>query len=430
MMAAVHEQISTAWTEQLQEQVIQWRRHLHQYPELSFREHQTAAYIEQELRKLASELDGEQAGEQASGSSNAQGNGQGVVGRSGRLAISRPTPTSVLAVLKGGYPGPVLAIRADIDALPIQEQTAEPFISRNDGVMHACGHDGHTAMLLGTVKLLAPEASRLHGEIRFIFQHAEELPPGGAQELVDAGVIDGVDWIIGEHLSSLLPVGTIGIGYGATAASPDNFTITIQGSGGHAGSPHRAVDPIAIGAQIVTNLQHLVARNVDPIEKLVVSVTQFTAGSSHNVIPDTALLRGTVRSFAPEVRQQAREQLERIVAGITAAHGASYELDYLFGYHPVVNTAAIADIARAAAAEVVGEPSIILIPPGMGGEDFSAYLQCVPGTFIIIGAGNVERGIVHPHHHPQFAFDEAALLNGVKEFVNVAGRLLQWEPLT
>ncbi|MFC4302133.1 amidohydrolase [Cohnella boryungensis] len=397
-MPTANERLRRSETVELKAQLIAWRRHLHQHPELSFQEYNTADFVEEQLRGF------------------------------GNLEIKRLTPTSVVARLIGAYPGKTLALRADMDALPIHEENGHGFVSQTPGVMHACGHDGHTSMLLAAAKLLAARQDKLHGEIRFIFQHAEEMPPGGARELVEAGAVDGVDWIFGEHLASLLPLGQIGLGYGATAASPDNFSIVIKGSGGHAGTPHRAVDSIAIGAQVVTNLQHIVSRYTDPLARLVVSVTQFTAGASHNVIPDTALLRGTVRCFDETLRQQVPKQIERLVAGIASAHGASYELDYLFGYDPVVNDDELTRIIEEVAGAVVGEDQVPRLPPGMGAEDFSAYQRKVPGTFVMIGAGNPERGIVHPHHHPKFDFDEDALPIGTELFLQVAERLLQWEP--
>ncbi|THF82219.1 amidohydrolase [Cohnella fermenti] len=386
------------WPDGLAEQLVAWRRHLHRHPELSFRETNTAAFVEATLRSI-----------------------------DGGLEISRPAPTSVVARLIGAKPGRTLALRADIDALPIQEESGLEFASEVSGVMHACGHDGHTAMLLAAVRLLSSRRDRLHGEIRFIFQHAEELPPGGAIELVEAGVMDGVDWVFGEHLASQLPLGQIGVVYGDMAASPDNFTITVKGYGGHAGFPHRAVDTIAVGAQIVANAQHIVSRCTNPLDRLVVSITQFTAGASHNVIPDTAVLKGTVRSFGEQVRQDAREQLLRIVQGIAAAHGAEFEFDYVLGYKPVVNDEALTRILEEAAVELVGRDAVVRTPPGMSGEDFSAYQQKAPGTFVNIGAGNPARGIVFPHHHPKFAFDEDALPIGVQLFVRAAEKLLEWD---
>lgn len=385
------------WPEGLQERLVAWRRHLHANPELSFKEFDTARYVEETL--------------------------SGIEG----LELSRPTPTSVVARLIGPKPGRTLALRADMDALPIAEETGLAYASGNPGVMHACGHDGHTAMLLAAARLLAARRDRLHGELRLIFQHAEELPPGGAIELVEAGVMDGVDWVFGEHLASQLPVGQIGVAYGDMAASPDNFTIAIKGYGGHAGFPHRAVDTIAIGAQIVSNLQHIVSRYTNPLDRLVVSVTQFTAGASHNVIPDTAVLKGTVRSFGEQVRQDAKEQVLRIVQGIAAAHGAEYEFDYVLGYRPVVNDEALTRILEEAAAWLVGADNVVHTPPGMSGEDFSAYQQKAPGTFVNIGAGNVDKGIKYPHHHPKFDFDEDALEIGARLFVRAAEKLLTWD---
>ncbi|WP_035155011.1 amidohydrolase [Cohnella thermotolerans] len=388
---------SEAWPVGLAEELIAWRRHLHRHPELSFQENRTAGFVEDILRGI----DG--------------------------LIVSRPTPTSVLARLIGSRPGKTLALRADMDALPIQEENTFEFASQTPGVMHACGHDGHTAMLLAAARLLAARRERLHGEIRFIFQHAEERLPGGAAELVEAGVMEGVDWVVGEHLASQLPVGQIGIAYGDMMASPDNFTIVIKGYGGHAGYPHKTVDTIAVGAQIVSNLQHIVSRLADPLDRLVISVTQFTAGSSHNVIPDTAVLKGTVRSFGERVRADARDRLHRIAEGIAAAHGAQVEIEYVYGYHPVVNDESVTHVLEEAAIELVGKEAVIHVPPGMGGEDFSAYQRKVPGTFVNIGAGNADKGIVYPHHHPRFTFDEDALQIGVRLFVLAADKLLEWE---
>ncbi len=374
--------------------VVKWRRHLHQHPELSFQEHETAAFVEKTLRQWEG------------------------------LEISRPTRTSVLAVLKGARPGKVLALRADMDALPITEENDIPFVSGNPGVMHACGHDGHTAMLLAAAGILAQHREELSGEIRFIFQHAEELPPGGAIELVNAGVVDGTDFVFGIHLASLLPVGQIGVRSGEMMASPDNFTITIKGYGGHAAMPHRTIDVIAVGAQLIGHIQHIVSRLTDPLEQLVVSVTQFTAGSSHNVIPDSAVLKGTIRSFKPAVREQAPETLKRMAEAVAGLYGAEVQFDYVKGYDPVVNDPELSGIIREIAAKVAGSEALVETPPAMGGEDFSAYQRKAPGVFINVGAGHAESGIVYPHHHPKFNFDEQALELGVRMFIGVAVRLL------
>lgn len=374
--------------------VVKWRRHLHQHPELSFHEEKTAQFIYDTLQSF------------------------------GNLELSRPTKNSVMARLIGPQPGKVLALRADIDALPIMEENRFEFTSQNPGVMHACGHDGHTAMLLGTAKILSGLKEQIKGEIRFLFQHAEELFPGGAEEMVQAGVMDNVDMVIGTHLWSPLETGKIGVVYGPMMASPDTFYITVNGRGGHAALPHQTIDSIAIAAQVVTNLQHIVSRNTDPLDNLVVSVTKFVGGTTHNVIPGSVEICGTVRSFDPSLRESAPALMERIVKGITEAHGAEYQFEYEFGYRPVVNDEEVTCVIEAAVTEVFGEQALDRMRPNMGGEDFSAYQQKAPGTFFYTGAGNKEKGIVYPHHHPRFTIDEDALENGVKMFLHATFKLL------
>lgn len=393
-MSVVLESLETALA-QAGEQAVAWRRHLHQHPELSFHEDETSQFIYDTLLTFPG------------------------------LIVTRPTRTSVMARLVTDRPGKVLALRADMDALPIQEENEFTFRSTRDGVMHACGHDGHTAMLLAAAQVLAQERARLSGEIRFLFQHAEELFPGGAQEMVDAGVMEGVDLVLGTHLWASLPVGSIQVGAGPLMAAPDTFRIRIIGKGGHAAHPDQTVDSIAIGAQVVTNLQHIVARNNDPLEPLVVSVTRFTAGTADNVIPGTAELGGTVRTFDATLRDRVPELMERIVKGITEAHGASYELHYQRGYRPVINNAEAADLLRSVLVDTFGASSVLPAVPSMGGEDFSAFLQKAPGCFFFLGAGNREKGIDAPHHHPRFTVDETALPMGVRAFVAAALHILQ-----
>jgi amidohydrolase len=379
------------------DEVIGWRRHLHRNPELSFEEEETSRFVYETLESF------------------------------GGLELSRPTPTSVVARLVGEGPGRVVALRADMDALPIEEENDFEFASRNPGVMHACGHDGHTAMLLGTAKILVGMRGRIRGEIRFLFQHAEELYPGGAEEMVEAGVMEGVDAIVGIHLWSGLEVGKIGVVYGPMLAAPDTFEISIKGKGGHAAMPHQTADAIAIGAQVVANLQHVVSRNVDPLENVVVSVTKFAGGTTHNVIPGTVEMVGTVRTLDAEVRAKIPETMERIIGGVTAAHDASYEFEYQRGYRPVVNDEEVTRVVEETVREIFGERALEMVTPIMGGEDFSAYQRVVPGTFVFVGAGNEAEGITYPHHHPQFTVDEDALENGVKMHVNVAFGLLDKE---
>jgi amidohydrolase len=260
--------------------------------------------------------------------------------------------------------------------------------------------------------------------VRFLFQHAEELYPGGAEEMVEAGAMDGVDAVVGAHLWSKLPVGKIGVTYGPMMAAPDTFEITIKGRGGHAAMPHQAVDSIAVGSQVVTNLQHIVSRETDPLENVVVSVTRFSGGTTHNIIPGTVEMEGTVRTLDSGVRGRLPEIMERIVRGVTGAHGASYELEYRFGYRPVLNDEEVTGVIEETVREIFGEEALEIMRPNMGGEDFSALQQAAPGTFFLVGAGNEEKGIVHPHHHPRFTIDEDALHNGVKMFLGATFRLL------
>ncbi len=368
-------------------QVIAWRRQLHMHPEVAFNEHETARFIRETLAAI---------------------NG---------LEVTRPTETSVVARLVGGRAGRTIAVRADIDALPILEEHESEYRSRIDGAMHACGHDGHTSIALGLVTLLARHREALRGEIRFIFQHAEEVGPGGAEELVQLGVMDGVEQVIGLHLWSTLPVGQIGLIAGPAMAAPDSFQCHIYGRGGHAAAPHQTVDPIAVGAQVVTAWQHIVARSIDPLDQAVVSVTQFIAGTTHNVIPGSAFLGGTVRTFDEDVRARIPELMRRIVTGITDAHGATFDLTFERGYRPVVNDVALTERLRDVVARSLGAERLADMRPSMGGEDFSAYQQRAPGVFAFVGAGNIDAGIAYPHHHPRFQIDERSLDIGLRYLV-------------
>lgn len=379
----------------MMEQVITWRRYLHQNPELSYHEEKTAQFLYDALLSF------------------------------GNLEVSRPTKTSVMARLFGKKPGKVVAIRADIDALPIQEENTFAFASQNPGVMHACGHDTHAAMLLGTAKILSGLREQIAGEVRFIFQHAEELfPPGGAEELVEAGVMDGVDVIIGGHIWAPLESGKVGLVYGPMMASPDTFDIMIKGKGGHGAMPHQTVDVIVIGAEVVVNLQHIVARNIDPVDSVVISVGQFVGGVKENVIPGIAKIEGTIRTLDPKVREEVPRLMERVVKGITEAHGADYEFAVIKGYRPVINDERVVRVLEKTVRTVMGELAVEFIRPNMGGEDFSAYLQKAPGAFFLLGGGNKAKGYVYPHHHARFTIDEDALANGIKIFLNATFTLL------
>jgi amidohydrolase len=368
-------------------QCVAWRRHLHAHPELSFHEHETARFVEQTLKSF------------------------------GRIDVERPTATSVVGHLRTGRAGPRLALRADIDALPIQERSGVEFASQNDGVMHACGHDCHTAMLLTIASTLAGRADSLRGEVRFVFQHAEETPPGGAIELVEAGALDGVDAVFGMHIWSPLEVGKIGVVEGPLTAAVDSFHATVRGRGGHAAWPHETVDPIAIAAQAISNLQHVVSRNTPALDGVVVSVTRLSAGTTTNVIPDDAELWGTIRTHRPELRRSTRDAISRVLQGIAAAHEATCEVEYIDGYEAVVNDPELTAIVR----EAAGPGRLVDFEPLMGSEDFSAYRRAAPGCFFFVGAGGPD---AFPHHHSKFRVDERGMDAGIEVMLSAALRFL------
>ncbi len=387
--------IKEEWLEEIhsrKDQVIAYRRYLHQFPELSFQEYKTSQYIYDEMSQLE----------------NAE--------------VTRPTETSVLVKITGGKPGKKMGLRADIDALPIQEERPElDFQSKKDGVMHACGHDGHTAILMVATQFLAEHADELEGEIYSIFQHAEELPPGGAQEMVATGLFNDFDFIYGHHLMATLPLGTIDIKSGPNSGNADIYELKIFGRGGHAAYPYKSIDPVVIGGQILEKLQTIVSRKVDPIHAAVISNTAFQAGTADalNIIPDTAFLGGSVRTDHTATREMIAEEIEKVVKATCDAYGATYKLDYTYGYSAVYNDAeATAIVKEIAEGTFPGQTTEL--PLSMGGEDFSAFSDIVPATYAWIGAGNEEKGYDYPHHHPKFAIDEESLLIGVKMFVAVA----------
>ncbi|MFD0693471.1 amidohydrolase [Paenibacillus sp. GCM10027628] len=374
--------------------VITWRRFLHQNPELSFHEEKTSQFVYDTLQSF------------------------------GGLEVSRPTRTSVMARLIGNRPGKILAIRADIDALPIQEENECDFTSQTPGVMHACGHDGHTAMLLGTAKILAGLKEQITGEVRFLFQHGEETHPGGAGEMVAAGVMENVDNVIAIHLLPQIEVGKIGIIYGPMTASSDNFNLTIHGKGGHAALPHQTIDSIAVAAQVVTNLQHIVSRCNDPLDSTVISITKFAGGTEFSVIPSSVEIVAWIHTLNPEFRKSLPALLERVIKGITEAHGATYEFQFVSGYDTVINDAQVTKVIEETVCEAFGREALELRKPILAGDDFSAFQRKAPGTYFWVGSGNQQKGITYPLHHPQFAIDEDALENGVKMFVHSTFKLL------
>lgn len=373
----------------LQAQLVQWRRSLHQKPELGFRERLTAEFIAQKLAEWGIEH---------------------------QTGIAQ---TGIVATIASNHPGPVLGIRADMDALPVQELNDVPYRSQHEGLMHACGHDGHVTIALGTAYYLSQHRDDFAGTVKIIFQPAEE-GPGGAKPMIEAGVLRDptVDAIIGLHLWNNLPLGTAGVRTGALMAAVEQFHCTIQGKGGHGAMPHQTVDSIVVAAQVVTALQTIVARNVDPLKSGVVTIGSFNAGNAHNVIADSAQLSGTVRYFDPALSDWFSQRVEQVISGVCQAHGASYTLDYEQLYPPVINDAGMTDLVRSIAETVIETPAgVVPECQTMGGEDMSFFLQEVPGCYFFLGSANPDKGLAYPHHHPRFDFDETALGMGVEIFV-------------
>lgn len=370
---------------EVENNILEWRRHIHQYPERSFHEVATARYVDSLLTSF------------------------------GNIEVSRPTPTSVLGILHGTRPGKTVAFRADMDALPVQEETGLPFTSVVPGVSHACGHDTHTAMLLGTAKVLSQKQKDIHGTVYFLFQHAEEEGTGGAQEIIKTGVLKGVDAFFGMHALPNFPAGNIGIlPVGAASTSADGFILTINGKGSHGSMPQLGIDPIVTGSEIVTALQTVVSRNVTPGEMAVVTVGKFQAGEAPNVIPDKAELAATVRTVSEPTRQLVATRIKSIVDHIAQANGATYNLDYEFGYPAILNDETLCTSARRSVTKALGTAYVFDAPRMSASEDFAYYKEVAPICFMVLGVGDGAA-----NHSPKFNPDESALANGVKAEVQI-----------
>jgi amidohydrolase len=355
----------------LQPQLVEWRRYLHQRPELGFKEQLTAEFICQKLQEWGFEQTLDPS-----------------VPLRYQTGIAK---TGIVATISSNRPGPILGIRADMDALPIQEENDVPYRSQHDGMMHACGHDGHTAIALGTAYYLAHHREDFTGTVKIIFQPAEE-GPGGAKPMIEEGVLKNpdVEAIMGLHLWNNLPLGTVGVRSGALMAAVECFDCTIFGKGGHGAMPHQTVDSIVVSAQIVNALQTIVARNVDPIDSAVVTVGTLHAGTARNVIADTAKMSGTVRYFNPKLEGYFAPRIEQVIAGICQSQGALYEFNYVQLYPPVINDARMAELVRSVASDVVETPAgIVPECQTMGGEDMSFFLKEVPGCYFFLGSATL-----------------------------------------
>ena len=368
------------------------RRHLHAIPEVAFQEEKTAAYVAETLRGLGYAPE------------------TGVGG------------TGVAAVLDTGRPGPSVMFRADMDALPMQEESGLAFASTHAGAAHCCGHDCHTAMLLGAAKVLAEIKDSLSGTILLVFQPAEEVA-GGAQAMLDQGLFEKhpVDWCFGQHLWPALPLGTVGVKPGNLMAAMSWFEVRIIGKGGHGAMPHLCVDALEVGTQVVAALQRITSRQSNPLQPTVVTVGKFHAGTALNIISGQAELGGTTRTFDTAVWKSWEQTLTTVVKGVCDAMGAGFELDFRPGCPPVINHAKAAAMARAAAVAVMGEDKVVEPEPTMGGEDFALYQERTKGAFTFIGAG-VEGGF--PLHNPKIVFPEEALAHGVALTCQTAWDLL------
>lgn len=370
---------------QVKDKVIEWRRHIHQNPELSFHETQTADYVAAILKSF------------------------------GNIEVLRPAKTTVLGILKGALQGKTVAFRADMDALPVPEETELPYASQVPGISHACGHDAHSAMLLGTASVLSKMRKDLRGTVYFIFQHAEEQDPGGALDIINSGVLKGVNAIFGMHVLPNFPEGHVGIlPKGAASTSADGFYLTIQGKGSHGSMPHLGVDPVVTGAQIVTALQTIVSRNIPPGEMAVVTIGKFQSGNAYNVIPDKAELAATVRTVTETSRNLIEQRIRDIIENITKSNGATYKLDYFRSYPAIQNDSALVDFVRASAGKAVGAAKVFEAPSMTASEDFSYYHKLAPVCFINLGVGP---GVAN--HNPKFNPDESALANGVRVEVQI-----------
>ncbi|ACZ39950.1 amidohydrolase [Sphaerobacter thermophilus DSM 20745] len=374
--------------ERLTPQLIEDRRYFHQHPELAFQEENTARVVAERLRELGLEV---------------------------RTGVGR---TGVVGVLRGGRPGRTVLLRADMDALPIEEENDVPYRSQNPGVMHACGHDAHTAILLGVATVLAGMREEIAGNVTFAFQPAEEIV-SGAKEMIEAGAMADppVDACFGLHVWQNLPVGVIGVRSGPLMASGDVFRAVIRGRGAHAAEPHRGIDATLIASQTVVTLQSLVSREVPPLESAVVTVGQLHAGTASNIIASHAELEGTVRTFDKEVRRHLSERVPALIRSIAEAMGAEAEVEYSFGVPATVNDPAMTEIVRAAAAEVVGSENVVEATPTMGSEDMSFFLEAAPGCYFFVGSSNEGTGKTFGHHHPRFDIDEQVLPIGVETLI-------------
>lgn len=372
----------------IQPQLVELRRYFHMYPEPSFEEVNTANKIAEELTKLG-------------------------------IPVQRIAKTGVVGTLKGAKPGPTVALRADIDALSIKEETGAEYASKNEGFMHACGHDCHITTLLGAAMILSELKDEIAGTVKFLFQPAEELAQG-AKKMVEEGAMEGVDAVFGMHVWGDLPAGRVCVDPGPRMASADMFEITVEGKGGHGSAPHQGVDAVVVASAIVMNLQSIVSRELNPLDPVVVHVGKVVSGDRFNIIASRAFMEGANRTFNPEIRKQLPEIMKRIIDNTAAAFRATAKLEYNWGCPPTINDDNIAEIAQGAVKKLYGEEGLISMPQLTGSEDFPFYTEKAPGAFAFLGVANPEKGISWPQHHACFDVDEDALQVGAAVYAQFA----------
>ncbi|MBS4025359.1 MAG: amidohydrolase [Clostridia bacterium] len=377
-------------------QVVDWRRMIHACPELGFAEKQTSKLIYEQLTNLG-------------------------------LSPERAAGTGVTALIQGTLNSrSVVGLRADMDALPVQEETGLEFCSTFPGIMHACGHDAHVAILLGVAKVLTELKDSFAGGVKLIFQPCEESPPGGAIEMIKAGVLENpvINAVLALHVNPHIPAGVIGIKEGVVMAAADVFEVEVIGSGGHGAAPHQTIDPVVIAGQLIMALQTVASRLTDPVEPVVVTIGQINGGTAPNIIPSSVQMKGTCRSLSQIMSKKLHIIIEEIIANIVKAYGGAYRLDYHYGYPPVINHKKIVELVRKAGRQIIGPGKILGIKsPSMGGEDFAYYCEKIPGAFFQLGAGD-DNNENHPLHHPGFTLNEESMLVGIEVMALAAVEVL------
>jgi amidohydrolase len=375
--------------------LVEVRRAIHSHPELGFEEVETSRLVSEWLGRFGLEV---------------------------RKGVAK---TGVVGLLRGGAPGKTVAIRADMDALPMDEATGVPYASKIKGKMHACGHDAHVTILLGVARFFSSIRDRVKGNIKWIFQPGEE-GFGGGRLMVEAGVLEDprVDAIFAAHVFPFLPTGQVGISEGKAMASSDKFTLRIIGKGGHGAYPHVTRDPILAAGHVITQVQSIVSRNVNPLDSAVVSFGAVHGGRAYNVIPDEVELNGTVRSLNPEVREQLRSRIEQITRGVVTSLGLDYQYEFEYGYPVLINDPRMSGLVVSTCSRAIGKENVVILPPSMGAEDFAYFLEKCPGAMFRLGVRNEEKGLIQPHHNTLFNIDEEVLPFGVEVFVRVINEFL------